>query len=103
MPKVRITEAVQARGKILVPGVHDLDQATVDTLAQHGRDHLVVQLDGGADDSAVDSAVDPLADFEQLREAGYTVETARAASDEELLAVKGVGRATLKQIREALA
>lgn len=34
--------------------------------------------------------------------AGYTVETARAASDDELLAVKGIGPATLRQIRAAL-
>jgi hypothetical protein len=45
---------------------------------------------------------DPLEPFPALRDAGYTVETTRAASDEELLAVKGIGRATLRQIREAL-
>lgn len=45
----------------------------------------------------------PLAAFEALTAAGYDVERARAASDDELLDVPGIGRATLKKIREALA
>jgi len=45
---------------------------------------------------------DPLADFPELRAAGYTsVEEVRAADDKDLLAVKGVGQATLEKIRAA--
>lgn len=46
---------------------------------------------------------DPLADFPLLREAGFTdVEAVRAATDEELLAVRGIGAATLRRIRKAI-
>ena len=44
---------------------------------------------------------DPLAEFPQL--AGLTVEQVREMSDEALLAVEGVGKATLAKIRAAVA
>lgn len=46
---------------------------------------------------------DPIFEFPALSAAGYDVERARAASDDELLDVPGIGPATLKKIREALA
>lgn len=46
--------------------------------------------------------VDPLADFPELRAAGYTsVEQVRSASDDDLLNIKGIGPATLEKIRIA--
>lgn len=118
MPKVTITEAVQVGGRILVPGEQELSQGEIDTLTANGREHFI-QGRGTAAPAAAPSAApsataggeqeaeqepgDPLADFPAIVAGGYTAETARAASDDELLMLPGVGKATVARLREALA
>lgn len=77
-----------------------------DTTRPGGRyrvNGVLVDAEGAplaADHTPDEQTDDPLADFPALTAAGFsTVEDVRAASDEQLLAIDGVGAATLKKLR----
>jgi|GEM_PF-2955732 Helix-hairpin-helix motif. len=98
-------------GEVEVPDdVGTALRARMDALAQTARLQGVdvpqgnLQEDLAAGGSPLSpEGTDPLAAFEMLLAASYDIDRVRAASDKELLAVPGVGPATLKQIRAALA
>lgn len=102
MPKLNLSQTYIHSGKFYGPGEADLpDEAYTDLKAR--EDALKGdQPDEAPAESTPSTAADPLAEFPELHAAGYTsAESVRAATDDELLALDGVGPATLKKIRAA--
>lgn len=94
--KLTLTETVIAEGVYYGPGEAEVPVKVATYLRERSPSSIAVQ--GAAQQPTHD---DPLAEFPQLREAGFTsVERVRAASDEELLALPGIGAATLKKLRD---
>lgn len=93
MAQHTLAEAWAWKGKIYGPGAVEVP----DDLAQRLTELGVL----GGQGAPTEPPTDPLADFPQL--AGLTPDQVRAMSDEELLAVDGVGKATLAKIRQAVA
>ena len=95
MAQHTLAEAWLWGGKIYGPGVVEIPDDLVARLTERGV------LGGQATPADAPTSTDPLADFPQL--AGLTPDQVRGMSDEDLMAVDGVGKATLAKIRQAVA
>lgn len=90
--KVDLPTAFTWQGTVYGPGVTEVPEGLA--LALQPRNiHPIAEVP--------EPDADPMADFAMLTEAGHTADTVRVTSDDELLALPGVGRSTLKKIRTA--
>lgn len=101
--KYRVKSPIKHNGKRYIDGEIELSE-------KHARPLLAVgAVEGPVDSSPADAAAntwDFLSEtqFDALIEAGFTTALAvEGATDAELLAVPGIGKAALKRIRKALA
>lgn len=100
MPKLNLSQTYIRNGKFYQPGEADLPDDVYKDLK--AREAELAPKQPADEPNEAPASPDPLSDFPELRAAGYdSVELVRAASDEDLRAVKGIGDATLKRIREA--
>lgn len=90
MPKLDLGKTEYTwQGIVYGPGVADVPDGLALALQPRG----IYPVD--------EAAPDPMAEFPQLVKAGYTSDALRLASDDDLLAVEGVGKATLAKVRSA--
>jgi hypothetical protein len=112
MANYRVLQPVQLGGKVVTSGVYEIEQRRADRLL---RLQVIAPVEAAevppgsgtpdpvSDDTAIGALVGhDLAD--RLAAAGYlTLADLEVASDEELLAIDGVGQATLKRLRALVA
>jgi hypothetical protein len=98
VPKYVLEQHYVHAGTIYTAGEQDVPQALIDHIEAQRR---TAEEHPEPEGLTLPPASDPLAGFPALVEAGYTVEAARAARDDELLALKGFGKASLAKFREA--